>query len=133
MKKLLLNYTNETKEKIDILSTKMRRMKIVSRLLLRKEGTSLNKLSEEFMVSKTLIVSDFEIIEKFLKTSNLTLVRDRKGTRIAGDENDIRHGLSLLASSFVQLEFEEEELQKTSTRLDLSTYVRLKIFLMQIT
>lgn len=126
LKKTLLNYTDETKEQIDVLSTKMRRMKIISRLLSHSEGTSLNKLSEEFMVSKTSIVSDFEVVEKYLKKYHLTLVRDRKGTRVVGNENDIRHGLSQLVSLFLQLEFEEEELEKTSSRLDLSTFNRLK-------
>lgn len=126
LKKSLLNYTDETKETIDVLSTKMRRMKIASRLLSHKEGTSLNRLSEEFMVSKTSIVNDFEVIEKWLNKYSLMLVRDRKGTRVVGNEKDIRHGLSQLASSFVQLEFEEEEQERQETRLDLSTFNRLK-------
>lgn len=45
IKKSLLNYTNEKKEEVDILSTKMRRMKIFSHLLTHREGSSLNKLS----------------------------------------------------------------------------------------
>ena len=126
IKKSLLNYTDETKEAVDVLSTKMRRMKITSRLLSHKEGTSLNRLSEEFMVSKTSIVKDFEVIEKKLNKYNLALVRDRKGTRVIGNENDIRHGLSQLASSFLQFEFEEEEQERQATRLDLSTFNRLK-------
>ena len=82
-------------------------MKIYSRLLSNNEGTSLNKLADEFMVSKTSIVSDLDIIEKQVQKFNLSLIKDRKGTRIEGNEIDIRHALSQLASDFVQLEFEE--------------------------
>ncbi|MGN1182226.1 MAG: BglG family transcription antiterminator, partial [Faecalibacillus sp.] len=125
-KKSLLNYINPHKESIEVLSTKMRRMKIFARLLSHSEGTSLNKLSDEFLVSKTSIVSDFEIIEKKAKSFGLKLIKDRKGTRIQGDEKDIRHALSQIANDFVQLEFEEETLEEKPSRLDLSTYCRLK-------
>lgn len=126
IKKSLLNYIDPHKETVDILSTKIRRMKIFARLLLHNEGTSLNKLSDEFMVSKTSIVTDFEIVEKQAEKSGLKLIKDHKGTRIEGDEVHIRHALSQLASDFVQLEFEEEELEDKPSRLDLSTYYRLK-------
>lgn len=101
-------------------------MKIYSRLLSNNEGTSLNKLADEFMVSKTSIVSDLDIIEKQVQKFNLSLIKDRKGTRIEGNEIDIRHALSQLASDFVQLEFEEDQIEPKVSRLDLSTYYRLK-------
>ena len=101
-------------------------MKIYSRLLSNNEGTSLNKLADEFMVSKTSIVSDLDIIEERAKKNRLSLIKDRKGTRIEGQEIDIRHALSQLASDFVQLEFEENQGEPQTTRLDLSTYYRLK-------
>ncbi len=125
-KESLLYYLDIHKEETDILSTKIRRMKIYSRLLSNNEGTSLNKLADEFMVSKTSIVSDLDIIEKQVQKFNLSLIKDRKGTRIEGDEIDIRHALSQLASDFVQLEFEEDQIEPKVSRLDLSTYYRLK-------
>lgn len=78
------------------------------------------------MVSKTSIVTDFEIIEQYAKQNSLQFIKDKKGTRIEGNEKDTRHVLSRLASEFVELEFEEEELEKPQSRLDLSTYYRLK-------
>ena len=125
-KESLLYYIDIHKEETDILSTKIRRMKIYSRLLSNNEGTSLNKLADEFMVSKTSIVSDLDIIEKQVQKFNLSLIKDRKGTRIEGNEIDIRHALSQLASDFVQLEFEEDQIEPQVSRLDLSTYYRLK-------
>ena len=123
-KESLLYYLDIHKEETDILSTKIRRMKIYSRLLSNNEGTSLNKLADEFMVSKTSIVSDLDIIEKQVQKFNLSLIKDRKGTRIEGNEIDIRH--AQLASDFVQLEFEEDQIEPKVSRLDLSTYYRLK-------
>lgn len=125
-KESLLYYLDIHKEETDILSTKIRRMKIYSRLLSNNEGTSLNKLADEFMVSKTSIVSDLDIIEKQVQKFNLSLIKDRKGTRIEGNEIDIRHALSQLASDFVQLEFEEDQIEPKVSRLDLSTYYRSK-------
>ena len=125
-RKMLLNMIDVNKETVDVLSTKIRRLKILSELLMHNEGTSLNKLSEEYLVSKTSIVSDLEIIETMLPEYNLQLIRDRKGTRISGKEEDIRHALSRVANDFVQLDFEEEEREVKESRLDLSTYYRLK-------
>lgn len=125
-KESLLYYIDIHKEETDVLSTKIRRMKIYARLLSNAEGTSLNKLSDEFMVSKTSIVSDLDVIEKQVQKFNLTLIKDRKGTRIEGKEIDIRHALSQLASDFVQLEFEEDKEEPKVSRLDLSTYYRLR-------
>lgn len=125
-KESLLYYIDIHKEETDVLSTKIRRMKIYARLLSNAEGTSLNKLADEFMVSKTSIVSDLDVIEKQVQKFNLTLIKDRKGTRIEGKEIDIRHALSQLASDFVQLEFEEDQEEPKVSRLDLSTYYRLK-------
>ena len=125
-KESLLYYIDIHKEETDVLSTKIRRMKIYARLLSNAEGTSLNKLADEFMVSKTSIVSDLDVIEKQVQKCNLTLIKDRKGTRIEGNEIDIRHALSQLASDFVQLEFEEDKEEPKVSRLDLSTYYRLK-------
>lgn len=125
-KETLLYYLGIHKESTDALSTKIRRMKIYSRLLSHSEGTSLNKLAEEFMVSKTSIVSDLEMIENWACRFDLKLIRDYKGTRIEGSEIQIRHALSQLASDFVQLEFEEDQEEQKPSRLDLSTYYRLK-------
>lgn len=126
VKNSLLNLVDETKQEVSVLSTEIRRMKIISRLLFNREGTSLNKLADEFMVSKTSIVSDFEKIELFLSAFQLELIRDRQGTRVSGNEKNIRHALSQLATNFVQLEFDEVLQEQESSRLDLSTFYRLK-------
>ncbi len=114
-------------ENTSMLSTRIRRMKILSRLLYRRENTSLNILSEEFLVSKTSIVHDFGYVEEYIKRFNLQLLRDNKGTRIIGDEPDFRKALSDLASEFMNLEIDDFSLEAAfNTRLDLSTYYRLE-------
>lgn len=125
-RKPLLNLINLRREPVDILSTKMRRMKIFAQLLTHNQGSSLNKLSDEFMVSKTSIVGDLEIIERKAAEFDLVMIRDRKGTRVEGEESNIRHALSHLTSDFLQLEFAEENQEEKASRLDLSTYYRLK-------
>lgn len=122
---LLLNSFNTNKKQVDLLSTRIRRMKIYAYLLMHIEGTSINKLSDAFLVSNSSIVSDLSLVEKRAKEDQLSLVRDNKGTRIEGPEETIRHALSNLANEFVTLEYEEEEQDIPKTRLDLSTFYRL--------
>lgn len=123
---LLVNY-DLSSENTNMLSTKIRRMKILSRLLYRRENTSLNILSDEFLVSKTSIVNDFGYVEEYITKFNLTLVRDNKGTRIVGEEPDFRKALSDLANEFLKLEIEDFTFDNDfNTRLDLSTYYRLE-------
>lgn len=125
IKRTLLNYADETTESIDLYSTKIRRMKILAQLLYAQEATSLNKLSEEYLVSKTSIVSDLDLIEKEIHQFNLQLLKNHTGTRVVGKEADIRKCLSKLSSYFLKLDFEEAEFERKKTRLDLSTYYRL--------
>lgn len=126
-KQALLTNLDFSGENTTMLSTKIRRMKILSRLLYRRDSTSLNKLSEEFMVSRTSIVNDFDYLEDYIDKFSLFLVKDNLGTRIEGDESDFRKALSDLASEFLKLEIEDFHIDDSfNSRLDLSTYYRLQ-------
>ena len=126
-KQALLTLLDFSGENTSMLSTKIRRMKILSRLLYRRESTSLNKLSDEFLVSKTSIVNDFDYLEDYIQRFSLTLVKDNRGTRIDGDEGNFRKALSDLASEFLKLEIDDFDIDESfNSRLDLSTYYRLQ-------
>ncbi|HAM63450.1 MAG: hypothetical protein A2Y20_06395 [Firmicutes bacterium GWF2_51_9] len=113
-------------ESIDPLSTRLRRMKITTKLLNSKDGTSLIKLSEEFMVARTSIVADLEKIEEWGRVYALRLVRDRDGTRVVGNEKDIRHALAGLIGEFNLLETEEMDRYNAKSRVDIATQYRLR-------
>lgn len=74
---MLLNDLDLKKEEIDPLSTKIRKMKIILQLLYANQSTSLQKLSEEFMVSKTSIVKDLEKVKDGIKSKDLILVNKK--------------------------------------------------------
>ncbi len=68
---------------------------ILKRLLLHSnEKTSIQKLADEYYVSKTSIVNDFNEIEKWLNRYNLELKKTKAGTCINGSETDIRKAIA---------------------------------------
>ncbi len=77
------------------MSTEARRKEMIKRLLLADEsGISIQKLSEEFFVSRASIVNDFKYIERWGEQYQLTLVRSRKGRKFDGPEKGIRHAVA---------------------------------------
>ena len=109
------------------MSTKIRQMRILAKLLYYRDGTSLNKLSEEFYVSKNSIVNDLSKIKQELNDCyGLVLLKDYKGTRISGSEKEIRHALSDVVNEFLKLDIEEKDLEENNSRLGLSSYYRLQ-------
>lgn len=77
------------------MSTECRRKEIIKRLLLMDEtGLSIQKLSEEFYVSRASIVNDFKSIERWGEQYQLTLVTSRKGRRFEGPEKGVRHAIA---------------------------------------
>lgn len=72
-----------------------RRMEIIKRLLLMDESClSIQKLSDEFYVSRASIVNDFKAIENWVADYGLTLVTSRKGRSLEGPEKGIRHAIA---------------------------------------
>lgn len=64
-----------------------RRKEITIRLLFNNERVTFEKLSEEYLVSKSSINNDLRYIEKIITAGNkLQLISDSKGTRFEGDQ-----------------------------------------------
>lgn len=94
--KMSLNLIANSKKNNNIveLSTDARRIKILSDLLNdSSKSTSIQKLSEKYYISKTSIVNDLKAIEERVQIFNLQLERDQHGTRIIGNEVDIRKAM----------------------------------------
>lgn len=126
-KKDLLHGLTTQRKTSNIMSAEIRRMRILAKLLYYRDGTSLNKLSEEFYVSKNSIVSDLSKIKQELSEHyGLQLIKDYKGTRISGSEKEIRHALSDVVNEFLKLDIEEKDLEENNSRLELSSYYRLQ-------
>lgn len=78
-------------------SVEWRRGIILKNLLIHSgKSTSLQKLSEEYYVGKASIVNDLKLIEKWLANFDLKLVRNVEGTRIEGEEINIREAIASL-------------------------------------
>lgn len=75
-------------------STHGRKIDILKQLLLSAETTSLQKLSEKYMVSKSSLVNDLDKIDEWIEKYSLRLKRDRKGTKIVGDEKSKRKAIA---------------------------------------
>jgi transcriptional antiterminator len=72
-----------------------RKNQILKRFLFNSdEKTSIQKLADEYFVSKTSIVSDLNKIDEWLKQYNLELKRTKTGTYISGDEIEIRKAIA---------------------------------------
>lgn len=81
-------------------SVEWRRAMILKNLLIQSgTSTSLQKLSEEYYVGKASIVNDLKQIEKWLAGFQLSLIRDMEGTRIEGEEVNIREAIASLINS----------------------------------
>lgn len=65
-------------------------------LLHSPQSTSINQLSDKYLVSRTSIVNDLAVVEKWIEDSNLQLVRSREGTYVTGPEKEIRKKLAEL-------------------------------------
>lgn len=125
-RQLVLKRIYEDSENNDSLSTSFRRLRISSFLLNHKEGSSVQKLSEEYLVSKSSIVADLEIIEEWCTDYNLDFTKDRSGTRIHGLEKNIRHAMASLINDYKNIEGAYETEFDDSSRLDVFTQYRLK-------
>lgn len=84
------------------LSTQQRRMKILFDLLDgSKPRLSIQTLSDTYFVSKTSIVNDLRVIENKLARYQLHLRKDVQGTKLVGEESDIRRALVDMLSQMV--------------------------------
>ncbi|MFL0248880.1 BglG family transcription antiterminator [Clostridium neuense] len=115
--------------KFDTFSPDFRRFNIVKRVFLNSENPSLEELSKEFMVSKTSIYKDLEIIEKVLINCEIHILTDNDGIRVVGKELAVQKSVkqfifsNILNNSMIDLQqkltmiIEEEVITKVSKLL----------------
>ena len=75
------------------LDLEQRRVEILLNLLMHNQYTTIQKLSDKYLVSRTSIINDLKYIQKKLDIYNLKISKTQKGTRIIGSELDIRKAL----------------------------------------
>lgn len=101
-----LTQIEETEENVNIIPfvdfSAIYRREVLKLLLLLnfRQKTSINKLAEQFYVSKNAIFLDLKIIEKELWIYNLCLERDHKGTKIKGKRKLIKRAIIDIVHQF---------------------------------
>lgn len=124
-RQVVLKNVYESNKNNDTLSTDFRRLRISSFLLNHKEGSSVQKLADEYLVSKSSIVIDLERIKEWCSKFNLELIKDRSGTKIIGLEKDIRHAMANLINEYKNIEGIPDCEYDENSRLDMFTQYRL--------
>lgn len=100
----------EKNEGSDVYNTFNRRIEIMNLLLFEEKVVSFNHLSDNFLVSKSSIIKDFEFIMKILNVgSKIKLCSDVHGTSLLGTEEDVQKAMLqfnryLLSNSEVYLD-----------------------------
>ncbi|TVO35706.1 BglG family transcription antiterminator [Vibrio algivorus] len=110
-------------EDTDSIMGHSRRIKMASWLLSETpKETSINKLSERFYISNASVVNDLKIIEDWITPLGLQLVRSQSGTRIKGNENNVRQAMATLINGVIN----HQELGSVNhSRLDPGSYKAL--------
>lgn len=91
----LLNSLRLDWDETSPMSIEARRAEITKRVLLMDENDlSIQKLSDEFYVSRGSIVNDFKAVEQWVSQYNLTLATGHKGRKLQGSERGIRHAIA---------------------------------------
>lgn len=89
----LLHSLNSSNEKEQSFSTKERQLEIVKLLLLEEKTISYQKLSDYFLVSKTSIAKDMELIGSYVSEETVIIQSNKKGTKIIGSEVQKQYSL----------------------------------------
>lgn len=114
---------NSDNEDVDSIMGNARRIKIVSWLLSETpKETSINKLSERFYISNASVVNDLRIIEDWIEPLSLQLIRSQSGTRIKGNENNVRQAMAVLINGLINHQNPGVE---NHSRLDPGSYKAL--------
>ncbi|WP_339284630.1 BglG family transcription antiterminator [Oceanobacillus sp. FSL K6-3682] len=117
----ILHHINVFKDKIVPLSTNERKIDILKQLLLSEKTTSLQKLSEKYLVSKSSIVNDLDEIEVWVRKYSIKLIRDRKGTKIIGDEKNKRKAIAEIIIRSLNCDFTDDE-EFPQTRIEIGIF-----------
>ena len=109
------------------ISISERRFEIIKMLLnVSNVETSIQKLSDKYYVSKASIANDLKYVEDWLSEFGLSLCKTVSGTKIGGQEVDIRKAIASLVQYYSNDEENKNQMEKLSFRLDTSTLKGLK-------
>lgn len=108
-------------------SVEERRIKILLKLLRNSnQYTSIDALSEKYFVSKSSIVNDINYINSnFLYNKNISIEKNRNGTKITGSEKEIRNLLVQVLKKYSFISEKEETPNYTSERINNATIKEL--------
>lgn len=101
----LLHSLNSGNEKKQTFSTKERQLEIARFLLVEEKTISYQKLSDHFLVSKTSIAKDMEVISSYLNEETVSIQSNKKGTKVIGTEIQMQNSLKV----FINLLLEENK------------------------
>ncbi|WP_179134452.1 BglG family transcription antiterminator [Oceanobacillus timonensis] len=124
VKDRMLNAMDMFNDKMIPLSTNERKIDILKQLLLSEKTTSLQKLSETYLVSKSSLVNDLDEIEVWVQPYHIKLIRDRRGTQIIGDEKNKRKAIAEIIIRNIHYDFSDEE-KFPQSRVELGIFKRL--------
>lgn len=114
---------NDENEDADGILGHARRIKIASWLLSETpKETSINKLSERYHISNASIVNDLRVIEDWITPLGLELIRSQSGTRITGNENNVRQAMAALINGLIN---HQDPGAVNHSRLDPGSYKAL--------
>lgn len=103
-------------------SVNERRIEIARNMLINSgTATSIQKLSDMYYVSKTSISVDLSCIEKWAANFNLIMEKGVEGTRIKGNEVDIRKALDSILVKYHKKDYKNEGLYNIAARIDEDT------------
>ena len=120
--RLLLNDLQFQEDDDRKISISERRFEIIKMLLdVSNMETSIQKLSDKYYVSKASIANDLKYVEDWLKEFGLSLCKTVSGTKIEGQEVNIRKALASLVQYYSNDEEKKSQMQRLSFRLDTST------------
>ncbi len=93
----LRDYLSEPAQRANYLTPEGRRVEILRAVLSdSRRSLSIQRLSEQYFVSRTSIVNDLRYVEEWLSRYDLTLERGASGTRVKGNEGQIRRAFASL-------------------------------------
>ncbi|GFZ29914.1 transcription antitermination protein BlgG [Clostridium zeae] len=120
--RLLLNDLQFKESDVKKFSINERRFEIIKILLsVSNMETSIQKLSDKYYVSKASIANDLKYVEDWINKFELTLCKTISGTKVVGQEVNIRKAIAALVQDYSNTEDKKIQMQKLSFRLDIST------------
>lgn len=133
-----ISFENSLQKQLPKYSVEERRVKLLYNLLKNsKQYTSIEELSEMYYVGKSSIVNDLNYLETNLLGDNIILKKDRLGTKIVGEEKNIRKKLMNLVRDYTFISesddeeyyserIERETLKELVTKFDIKNIVKVE-------